>query len=897
MAVTDTDPAPSGHVSLYDGTTTVNFVLVGRDGNIDPQALQRRAQNRTSLKGSEGGSTYSDFEPPYIPVVQNDWSGGRGQEDFERDRSRYFDNYRTNTWISNQILLGPQEQYTTGFRSANQSLPGDLAWQQLTGSQQFYAVKFTAPAAGYSAGRVQLWIRYLGTPNANLVVALRNTSSGDPTGSVIFSDGLAASSFLRGNEATSAGVSQFFEFGEAAGTYSLTGSTDYWVRLEGHASDDDNNHWAVGVSKDSGTTEQSSDGSSWSAATKDIYYRVVDAEDERESLFFEYKRGLYAVTKPDDTSAGQLYLNGDRGTADDNSGDLTNLEDASQSWTADEWIGAIVYITAGPGSEEPQPWRNITDNDTDSLVCDRDWFTTHTTATEYVILGSDTWQEITTTGITGPVTDVLVSKDVIYFAQGDSINIRRANFATSGGTWTLSYADDSTNKGTFLELVEDPIDGQQVWVADNSATTVARANAQVWGTDLTLRTGIVVGSTNVRITGLDKYDDPEVLWVLKEDSQWSVENDIPDQIPLREMASVASPKNGKAHLVHGVYLYFSLLHSLERYFQNNLDDVGPSQDYGLPQDRQGPIVDMVGYPGRFFAAIDGGTGPITGFILEGNYSSILTSTGTRDWHEVYRSNRAGRRIRNLYFQVVPGTLIDRLWFTQGMDLMYLHFPSETFDPLRDANYRFTHEGHMITSWMYADMQDVQKFFKSVKIFAEQLNSSSKGRVVECEYQTDTNTENSTWNAVNGTFDTNPVEEIDLVSNSVANAVTGRRVRFRFRLTTNVPSGTPTFYSPRVKATVIEMLGKVAQKYRYSFGFQVHDFEKDLLGIRSGDRAQTKVTQLETWATNPTPLTFRDLRSPFDNKTVMLTSLELDPLEVDPKGQLEKLTGSLTVVEI
>ncbi len=157
-------------------------------------------------------------------------------------------------------------------------------------------------------------------------------------------------------------------------------------------------------------------------------------------------------------------------------------------------------------------------------------------------------------------------------------------------------------------------------MADVGAGTVARSDAKTSGNNLVLGTGIVVGSTNIPITGLERYGSPEVLWVLKEDSQWAVQNDIPDQIPLREMASVRSDKNGRAHLVHGVYLYFSLLHSLQRYFRNNLDDVGPSQDFGLPADRQGPIVDMVGYPGVFFCAVDAGPA---------YFSSILMTSGSR----------------------------------------------------------------------------------------------------------------------------------------------------------------------------------------------------------------------------------------------------------------------------
>ena len=873
MPVTDTHPSPSGHVSLYDGTTTVNFVLVDGVGNIDPQAIQRRAQNRTSLKGSEGGGTYADFEPPYIPVVQNDWSGGRGQEDFERDRSRFFDSYRLNTWMPNQVILGPQEQYTTGYRVDDYIMPGSITWTSLLSGTRYLAVSFSAE--GGAMDRVYLWIRRVGTGSVGAIKAeLNNDSSGDP-GTIRESQVITGATF--GTD--SASVLQEFVW---SGTNTLTGSTTYWIKINAESADTTANHWEVGTSSTVGTTEQSSDNSSWSAASVGLYFRLVDADDDREHLYFEYKQGQYKVSKPTDTTAAQLWINGDRGTADSNSGALTTTVDATKSWTTDEFIDSVVIIVAGTGSEEIVNFRVITSN-TGTALTHAAWNITHDTTTEYVIVADDTWIEITGHGLTGPVTDVLVSKDIIYFAQGESINIRRANFATSGGTWTLSYADDGTNKATFLELVEDPVGGQQVWKANTAlgTSTVARGDAQAWATDVTYGTAIVVGSTNERITGLDKYGSPEVLWVLKENSQWAVQNDIPDQIPLREMASVRSPKNGRAHLVHGVYFYFSLLYSLERYFRNNLNDVGPSLDFGLPANRQGPIVDMIGYPGVFFAAIDGGTA---------NFSSILVSSGSRDWHELYRANQTGQQIRNLGFQVIPGSTVDRLWFSQGTDTLWLPFPSDTLDPFRDSNYLFTHEGHLITSWMYADLQDVQKLFKSIKVFAENLTASAQ--VIQADYQIDGATETSTWNNINGAFDTVPVEEVDLVSDPVASGVTGRRVRFRLRFETNSNTSTP-----RMKATVAEMLGSVAQKYSYGFSFQVEDFEKDLLGIRSGDRAETKATQLETWATNPTALTFRQQHSPFDSKTVKLTSLELDPLEVDPSGQLEKLTGSLTVVEI
>jgi hypothetical protein len=833
---TATNKKPDADITLYDGTTTVDLMLVDQRGELEPRSLRRTAQNRQALKGSEGGGTYADFQPPYIPVPQSDWSGGRGQEDFERDRSRFFDSYRANTWKANQVTLGPQEQYTTGYRVDDYVMPGSLKWTSLLTTDRYIAVKFSAE--GGAMDRVYLWVRRVGTPG-NIVVELNNDSPGDP-GSARQTVTVTPSTF--GSDIAS--VLYSFDW---SGTDTLTSSTNYWIKIYAASADSTDHHWEVGTTTTVGNTEVSSDNSAWAAGLVGLYFRLVDTDDDREHLYFEYKQGQYKVSKPTDGSAGQLWINGDRGAADANTGALTTTVDATKSWTADEFINSVVILTAGTGSEEIVPWRVITDNDGTTLT-HATWNIEHDTTTEYVIVADDT--------ITKPVTDVLVSKDIIYFAQKDSTNIRKANFYNNAGTWTARYGDDSTNKGTFLELVEDPVDGQQVWVADVGASTVARGSAQSWGTDLTLGTPIVVGSTDTRITGLDKYGSPEVLWVLKEDSQWAVQNDIPDEIPLREMSSVRSEKNGRAHLVHGVYLYFSLIGgSLERYFRNNLDDVGPSQDFGLPASRQGAIVDMTGYPGIFLCAVDGGTA---------NYSSILMTRGSRDWHEIYRAPQTGQRIRNLGFQVIPGTTLDRLWFSQGTDTLWLPFPSDTTDPFRDSNYLFTHEGHLITSWMYADMQDVQKLFKSMKVFAENLTSSAQ--VIQCDYQTDGNTETR--------FETNDSSK-----------------------------------SPRMKATVAEMLGKVAQKYAYSFSFRAQDNAEDLQGRNDFARVETDVTQLETWANAPTPLTFRNQHSPYtpltfrnqhspyDNKTVMIQSLDLNPVSNDPAAQQEVLVGSMTVVEI
>jgi hypothetical protein len=101
----------------------------------------------------------------------------------------------------------------------------------------------------------------------------------------------------------------------------------------------------------------------------------------------------------------------------------------------------------------------------------------------------------------------------------------------------------------------------------------------------------------------------------------------------------------------------------------------------------------------------------------------------------------------------------------------------------------------------------------------------------------------------------------------------------------------------MKATVTEMFGKIEQKYAFSCSFRAVDFDEDLQGRQSRNKVEVLTSQLETWASSSQPLTFSNWHSPFDDRTVSLTSLELDPVDADPEAQEEELLGSLSLVEI
>ena len=174
----------------------------------------------------------------------------------------------------------------------------------------------------------------------------------------------------------------------------ITPRTTAWY-LIGGATDKSTNYWVIQT--DSGANGfRSADGSTWAANIPAAYYRVLSAAPNPLTgmcLFVDYKRTQYMITQP---VAGNsyIYMNGDKGAADDNSAAKSTLIDATKCWVVNQWIGAKVIITAGPGAEESKPWRDITENDGTTLTVSPAWYVSHTTATEYAIVNTDKWSVV-----------------------------------------------------------------------------------------------------------------------------------------------------------------------------------------------------------------------------------------------------------------------------------------------------------------------------------------------------------------------------------------------------------------------------------------------------------------------------------------------------------------------
>src|SRR3990172_2082794 len=426
--------SPTHHIKLSDGSTSLGFILRGGGNRIDPRAITRRPRQ----KGK------------YYLLIEEDGGGGRGIKDAQADRSRYADGKRVITRHNGAVMIGGQETYTTGYRQAEAYMPGKVTWQSLLTTNRYVAYQVTASASG-NREKIYLWVRRRGTPTSTLTVELCANNAGNP--GTVLKTVTATTSNITDT------VSVLYEF-VFSSVQAVTASTVYWVKVYTSTADTSTDYWQVGTdaADTNNLTKASSDGSSWSACSYDLYFRMVDDTDQLGGLFFTYKGQTHFVTRPSGSATPKLFINGDRGVAT-GTHSTTTLQDTTKTWTVNEWAGAIVSIFSGTNSEWQTPYRTIASNTADTLTFSPAFPKAPVSAdTVYVILGSNKWTEIASHGLTVLPTGVVSAGEICYFAQGDAVQMRRMREYLSNVTWTREFALEN-NYAKFRGTYKQPQNG------------------------------------------------------------------------------------------------------------------------------------------------------------------------------------------------------------------------------------------------------------------------------------------------------------------------------------------------------------------------------------------------------------------------------------------------------
>lgn len=413
---------------------------------------------------------------------------------------------------------------------------------------------------------------------------------------------------------------------------------------------------------------------------------------------------------------------------------------------------------------------------------------------------------------------------------------------------------------------------------------------------LSFGTAITVGDLTERINKLLPYGENGNLHVMKEGSIYEVKDEsgtyTPYKFNLDEMASVRDFRNGVAALHHNVYLFFSLHDGVQRYYSGQLDNMGPDQGTGLPVDRWGKVVDLVGAPGRFFGAVDGGPTRFS-CVLQYNY---------RGWSELWRGYNTGvssrARVRALYIQSIPGDTVDRLWVSVGSDIIWLPIhPNHYSQPWTTTVFHpYWPEAHIVTSYMHANLQDLEKLFLNITAFLVNtrydINNSAYlyyDRWIEVDYKTDMSEE---WTNVvdangaivriardiNDTTDTSPAYQVPIDTDYDK---TGKRLALRFRLYSMRNDETP-----KIISWVIEQITRITYKNIVTFTFRVGDKDHNLRGDPIAESLSTQLDQLKAWAATASPVDVDGVSVGISGKKILINPTTIQPLRIVKKENRE-----------
>jgi hypothetical protein len=806
---------PTHDLSISDGSTTLGLTLAG-----GPRILQE-----------------TPLSPPAqaFEIEQRNWIGGQGRRRYDDDPTGFFDSDYAWTMTEGRVLPALQWRFANSLRSADTSLPNgtvSFAWWKLYGNTpgsrivRFLSISFVASAT-YLADKAYLWIRRRGTPGT-LTFELCADTAGSP-GSVLQTVTKSTSDIT-----DTVSVYQVFDW---ASTASLNASTTYHVKIYGAGTDSEANHWEV-LGNSAGTSSKySAAGSVWTSATISMFYRLTDADTNRQWKFFMLEGGLYAVSINDDGTTSLLRGNGTRGTA--TAATSTTLTNTNVTMTSNIHAGTKIRIIDGTGDGQI---RVVSSNTSTQFTVATAWSITPDTTSRYVVYASDDWPAVTgTPGIGAVKNKPAVFNNIAYFPQGQAVNMRRMRVNAS----SHDFAADSTNKADQL-VVNVENTSPLIYAANNATAKIKSAAVAAWGVDLVFGTEKLIGGSEFRITNLFSHN--RVLKVFKEDGPYTYQNGIIEKDG-NNFSDVPDPSTGIGVGSQNGILWWGWAHSIVKQIGSNVDDMlNYKRGFdGLQEPRKGYVSCVVSAIGWLFFVIDGGTD---------GYSSIICYNGM-GWHEIFRGWAVGVRIRNCFWQ--PNIEArGRLWFDVGGDIAYITFPYLAANPLKDLiGLPYQHEGVLVTSTYDAHDQNLYKVLSTLRVFTEAGS-------VEVDYQTNANVGTNNWTVLD-TADSQPVEDLTLNLGGVF------QVRFRLRLQST------TSIAPAI-LTGWQLSGRMMQLKRYQYlGTFKTDSDATTFTDEPDHNPNTLFTQLQTWAERQTKLTLRTASQSSDQLavTVSLPSKSVD----------------------
>ncbi len=887
VRATPTDRNPTHHFSLADGTSTVGFNVVDAKGNKNIKILAEQAYPKSTLAVGSASGQLSERQAPFGEFSRSEWIGGIGQED-DSDATRYYFGERVWTNSPGKVLLAPMvnldvsDLYESGYRLIS-NMPRDagdaapvvkFSWATFGDTVTHIAVKFTPTV---DATVVGILLYNYGTLSDSIPVNVARLFNDDGGGgaSVPTTQITTTTTVERGK------LMNWEHVSLNASNVALTAGTPYWVVIDvtgyiGNATyGQSTTRRYRGRANNYLVTKQTVDGgTNWTTLAMDPpLFALLTNENFETMQFTDYKRALYCGQRfgPNSQYAENTpvwWVNGDRGAADVNSATMTKLIDATKTWptTYGKFSPtAIARIVGGPGKGE---WRTITNNDATSVTVAA-WATAHTTATEYVIYDPPSWLKRTTTGLTTFKNVAVSDQGVLYFPQGQGVNIRRAREYNNAGTWTIEYADDGTNDADLM-ISGYNASGVNVLVAGNNgdAKSLQRAPAAAWGTNLTLDTETKIGGIEEDLAGLADWEESWAATLTG--SIWLVNKStgVPDK--LSADLQLRAEQNGVNPAVMSPYLVFPYGNGIERLFNNIMEDFGPETIDGLPDGYGGSVTDSLPIPGGLLIGKDTGLDAATA-----NYYSGVYMYRSGGWHPI-ASLPYGHQVVGLGIERAEDRR-DMLFIGTRRGISTMQWPRE-FDYRRDNAHTWiiNWEGYLISSWYNAGNEVLQKWWKDITLHVRDVSATESIRVyyqTEADFASQPAELNTAWHYAGVTTSGGGYVQ------TVTLGVTSRRIRFKFILQ---GSG---YATPELNGYNVQYLARVEASDAYPVMVKLDDAGVDLVGNEERLPAATANSLLKTWRGRIAPLTMRCIESPFDNQSVIIERNSVKVFYLDlPQGK-------------
>src|SRR3990167_2017022 len=824
-------PDSSHDLSLSDGARTWYFNIDG-----DPPQLDEQPQTPSTVIVDQRGKDYGNWSPGHAHIQQFTWDGGRGQNDFHEDESKFFDSQMLWNFTPGHLHPVPQWRFGEGYGSTDNRLMGaikaavgtNVLWKPLT-TVAYYSRSFAA-SASYTAAVGQLWVRKRGSPPGDLTFAIYSNSGGDP--GTLVTNGSATID----KDDLSDEISTLVEFtGMAA---SLTSGTTYHVLVYNTSAGDDRNHFEFAYSDGgaAGNYRTSADGLAWSTEnTVQLMFRTTATRIPGMWRTFYLEGALYMVGDRRDGTATSLYINGDRGIA--TAGGASTLTDSTKSWTTNVWAGARVRITKGTGKGQH---RAISSNTSTVLTVSAAWDQNPSTDSEFIIYATEIYTVVSLTGdaVDKPVKTIAVFNDQAAFGYGASQAILRVRWDSS--TPDHDGRDESgAAKSDFLVVDYDAVDGAVVWRAENDTVDASRSDVKAWATDLAWGTAIPCGDQSWEITGVRPYEGN--IEVFKEDSIGYIANDRFRKLNIG-LDTMAESTNGIASAVWNLFLYFNWAFSMEQLYSGNLDDVGPWLHAGLPADRRGHISHLTPTNAVMYGAINAGT----------DRTSSVLAWNRIGFGEIMRAWTSGLRAEQVTWQSCPGTQ-DRLWMSIGGELVVMEFPDEALNFLQDSDINYHHESVLVTSTINMNAANIKKLFKQLSLTTRNLDNQT---YILAEYQIDDEIDGTVWHEI-GEFKLSDYQELEVGEGNK------RRIRMRLRFMTE-DSDSPAV----LRAWVLEAFARTPVKYQWTMRALSKGLTRDSGGELDVDPSDF-IKWLKSMGKDASYLVMRSKWSELDNKAVLI----------------------------